>query len=211
MVYRARRTSLLGTVVASAIFGVAAITAPVFANDDLQTHDITYLETLCASNADSKNDKETVHTCKALEQKAHEDWDEVTRLIYAKSTGQTLSYSDFGKVIKHMEANVIATSNIAIAYRRLGVFDFGRQYAIQAIEWSMYDAKDMHDLIVTLHRNPDAQPKDYQKARSALQQRLDSDKATAPSMEAMYPGTIQEATAKLNMSSETYQKLMDGF
>ena len=62
-----------------------------------------------------------------------------------------------------------------------------------------------------LHDNPEVEPDDYSKARAALQDVLDSDKALASEIDDLYSGAKRDGAAKLRFSVETYDKFIAGF
>jgi hypothetical protein len=178
------------------------------ADDNLQSSDLRYLRSLCAGYGTSQDDVKAVNSCKALERAAHDKSSTVAPLMQAKADGKRLTYDDFGKVIAFVSANRLATSVIAAAYHRLGELNYGRQYAVQAIGWSMYDAKDVHALIATFHNQ--LQGPEYDRQRKALLAQLDADKAMVPDMERLYPGATDETVAKMKMSKTQFLKLMQG-
>lgn len=205
IVHRSMRQAL---VVAVFLAYIVASNAYAFGDDNLQSRDPHYLATLCSAQYGDDDVKaaKVVGACKALERLTHESEGVVAPLMQAKADGKRLSYSDFGKVIEFVSANRLATSVVAVAYYKHGELHFGRQYAAQAIGWGMYDAKDAHDLIATLHQQLQGQA--YDKERAILKTQLDQDKAIAPLMEQLYPGVTAEALGKINMKKVDYDKLM---
>ena len=182
-------------------------TACVSSKDDLQSRNPDYLSGLCSTYSASKEDEKAVEACHALEQLVGENEPSADLLMRAKAKGKILSPEEFRRVFDFVSSTQLATGAMARAYYRLGVRENGRKYAVQAVGWSLVDAKDTHDLLIMLRRLADKS--EFEKRRQDLQARLVTDQNVAPDMERLYPRVVDEAASRMHLTRANFDRIVE--
>ena len=189
----------------SALLIIISVLGSAALADDLSGRDFQSAATKCRASFEASNDKEAIDSCKTLELLLHPNTENVGRLMGDKASGKILSFDDFMQVYYYVAYQRLATTIEANVYARNHIVSYGRAYAVQAVGWSMYDAKDCHDLIRNGSALATRQP--GLTLREVKAQLLD-DKAIGARMERLYPGVLEAGVRRLRMSVAQYRALM---
>jgi len=159
----------------------------------------------CLRQSQGGADRDIVDACKALEVALEPETAEVSKAMTAKSSGKPVSAKAFFQILWHCRGERLATVAIARVYARHGVEEHGRAYALQAISWAMYDAKDSHDVLVSVKGLKDAAAMGLAASNAAA---MNEDRNDVADMERLFPGVLNQAVAHLRMTRAEYDDII---
>lgn len=150
------------------------------------------------------SDARVLETCRDLERALQPEAASVRTSMDAISNRQRVSTDAFLQVVVYCRRERVATTSAARVYARLGQERYGRAYAIQAIGWSFYDAKNSADVIVA------ARDEHVEYAKPLLNENVASlreDQSLVAEMERLYPHSLDEAIAHMRMKRSDYDEI----
>ena len=180
----------------------------------LQT--IRTMSVQCRDDFRSGDDAAANQSCHALEHQVDTSLAPVAASLMAqKKAGKKLSRSDFFVLLLYVSTERLATNAMARIYYRVralhpDALQYGRQFAIQAVAWSIYDAVNIRDLFALAKReDADGPQSDAAKATQKMMRANQADDKKNPAqLERLYPGVTAQALSSMHMSRETYNHLM---
>ncbi len=86
---------------------------------------------------------------------------------------------------------------------------YGREFAVQAVAWSVYDAVNIRDLFaLAKEEGADARHRSARETQKMMRANQADDKKNPAQLEGLYPGVTAKALSSMHMSRETYDHLM---
>jgi hypothetical protein len=183
-------------------------------DDALQT--IRTMSVQCRDDFRSGDDAAANQSCHALERQVDTSLAPVAASLMAqKKAGKKLSRSDFFVLLLYVSTERLATNAMARIYYRVRTLhpealQYGRQFAVQAVAWSIYDAVNIRDLFALAKReDADGPQSDAAKQTQKMMRANQADDKKNPAqLERLYPGVTAEALSSMHMSRATYNHLM---
>jgi hypothetical protein len=184
------------------------------ADNPLQT--IRTMSVQCRDDFRSGDDAAANQSCHALERELDTSMAPIaSKLMAQKRAGKHLSRDDFFFLLLYVSTERLATNAMARIYYRVRMLHpdalrYGRQFAVEAIAWSVYDALNIRDLFALAKReDADGPQSDAARATQKMMRANQADDKKNPAqLERLYPGVTAEALSSMHMSRETYNHLM---
>ena len=152
----------------------------------------------CEKSFLAHRDNETFEVCAALKQELRDHLSlRGIKLMSARSRNAMLPPDELATVMLFVSSERTSSVALAETYHEAGKLDVGRPYAADAVVWTAFDAKNLHDLLAFTGpvgaRKPMAN-------RVTLQGYLVRDKEIPRELEGMYPGSVAFAAKKLGFT-----------
>jgi len=184
------------------------------ADNPLQT--IHAMSVQCRDDFHSGDDTTANQSCHALERQLDTSMAPIaSKLMAEKRAGKHLSRDDFFFLLLYVSTERLATNAMARLYYRVRMLHpealrYGRQFAVEAVAWSIYDAVNIRDLFALAKKeDADGPQSDEAKATQKMMRANQADDKKNPAqLEQLYPGVTAEALKSMHMSKETYNHLM---
>jgi hypothetical protein len=206
-----------GRAILASLLVVLCSASPCWASaGDDALNSIRALSVQCRDDFRSGDDAAANQSCHNLERALGTSLAPTASVLMAKKrAGKRLSRDDFFFLLLFVSTERLASNAMARIYYRVRMLhpealQYGREFAVQAVAWSVYDAVNIRDLFALAKEEgadetPSQTARDTQKMMRANQA---DDKKNPVELERLYPGVTAKALTSMHMSRETYDHLM---
>jgi hypothetical protein len=185
------------------------------AGDDL-LQSVRSMAVQCRDDFRSGNDAAANQSCHGLEHVLDTSVAPTANALMAKkSAGKRLSREEFFFLMFYVSTERLVTNTMARLYYRVRdvhpeALRYGREFAAQAISWSLYDAMNIHELfeLAKADGNDAAQTHQARDIQRMMRANEAEDKKNPAQLEAMYPGVTAKALSSMHMSRQKYDHIM---
>ncbi len=170
----------------------------------------------CRDDFHSGNDAAANQSCHKLEDMLDSQLSPAASALMAKKkAGKQLSREEFFFLLLYVSSQRLVTNAMARVYYRVRdlhpeALRYGREFAVQAIGWSLYDAVNIHDLFALAKQDGDkgADSHDAREIQRTMRTNQADDKKNPAELERLYPGVTAKALSNMHMTRQKYDHIM---